>query len=221
MVRNALGEPLKAVYYTSTLVRDILVANEGKGVRFVHGGVKMFMKQEAPSAEVSRWRIQSEGMPILQAYVGPNRVVHLRKKETLRKLLVEMFPKFGDGEWTKLGEIGQQIRDIGLGCMVLRVEPDEGEEDMEPMALPLWKSFHSVNLMLPKEDRSAMLLRIFNDTTPLVNNVPQKNRGPQPQQEEPIEADEDAGTARDEGEGEDGAVEEGQDLYAVEDAPSE
>ena len=36
--------------------------------------------------------------------------------------------------------------------------------------LPLWKSFHSLNLMLPKEDRAAMLLRLFNDTTPLVNN---------------------------------------------------
>lgn len=37
------------------------------------------------------------------------------------------------------------------------------------MVLPLWRSLHSLNLMLPKEDRRAMLLRIFNDSTPLVN----------------------------------------------------
>jgi multisite-specific tRNA:(cytosine-C5)-methyltransferase len=42
------------------------------------------------------------------------------------------------------------------------------------MALPLWKSFQSLNLMLPKEDRSAMLLRIYNDTTPLINMGIQK-----------------------------------------------
>jgi multisite-specific tRNA:(cytosine-C5)-methyltransferase len=176
MVRNALGEPSKTIYYTSALVRDILEHNEGRAVRFVHAGVRMFVKQESPSAEVCRWRIQSEGMPILQAYVGPERIVVLKDKETLRKLLVEMFYRINDGGWEGLGQIGERVRDMRMGCFVLRVEPllkDNGEaedEDFsERMVLPLWKSFQSVNVMLPKEDRSAMLLRIFNDTTPLVN----------------------------------------------------
>ncbi len=170
MVRNALGEPAKAIYYTSALVRDILVLNEGRGVKFVHGGVKMYVKQDAPSADVCRWRIQSEGMPILHGYVGPERVVVLRKKETLRKLLVEMFPKIAGDEWRRMDEIGERVRDLALGCCVLRIEPEGGDEDFaEHMALPLWKSFQSLNLMLPKEDRSAMLLRIYNDTTPLIN----------------------------------------------------
>lgn len=172
MVRNAMGEPAKTVYYTSALVRDVLTANEGRSTKFVHGGVKMFMKQDAPSAEVCRWRIQSEGIPILQGYVGQERVVVLRNKETLRRLLIEMFPRISDGEWQKLDEIGERVRDIGMGCLVLRIEPDGSDEDFsERMVLPLWKSFHSLNLMLPKEDRSAMLLRIYNDTTPLVNSI--------------------------------------------------
>ncbi|EON96598.1 putative trna (cytosine-5-)-methyltransferase ncl1 protein [Phaeoacremonium minimum UCRPA7] len=184
MVRNAIGEPAKAIYYTGALVRDILVNNEGKGVKFIHGGVKMYMKQDAPSAEVCRWRIQSEGLPILQGYVGDNRVVRLRNKETLRRLLIEMFPKISGDEWQKLDEIGERVREIGMGCCVLKVEPDGSDEDFtEHMALPLWKSFHSLNLMLPKEDRAAMLLRIYNDTTPLVNNVQPKNK-PQPQTEQ-------------------------------------
>jgi multisite-specific tRNA:(cytosine-C5)-methyltransferase len=37
------------------------------------------------------------------------------------------------------------------------------------MVFPLWKSLHSLNLMLPKEERKALLLRLFNDETPLVN----------------------------------------------------
>lgn len=172
MVRNAMGEPAKTVYYTSALVRDVLTANEGRSTKFVHGGVKMFMKQDAPSAEVCRWRIQSEGIPILQGYVGKERVVVLRNKETLRRLLIEMFPRIGEGEWQKLDEIGERVRDVGMGCLVLRIEPDGSDEDFsERMVLPLWKSFHSLNLMLPKEDRSAMLLRIYNDTTPLVNSI--------------------------------------------------
>lgn len=178
MVRNELGEPAKAIYYTTALTRDILTENEGRGVRFVHGGVRMFMKQDAPSAEVCRWRIQAEGMPILQGYVGEPRVIHLHKKETLRRLLIEMFPRISGDEWREFDEIGPQVRDVGMGCCVLRIDPDGTDPEFsERMALPLWKSIHSLNLMLPKEDRSAMLLRIFNDTSPLLNPALQKNKG--------------------------------------------
>lgn len=44
------------------------------------------------------------------------------------------------------------------------------------MIFPLWKSLHSLNLMLPKEDRKALLLRLFNDDTPLIN--PNQKRVP-------------------------------------------
>lgn len=43
------------------------------------------------------------------------------------------------------------------------------------MVVPLWRSLYSVNLMLPKEDRRAMLLRIFNDTEPVVHMLPARN----------------------------------------------
>lgn len=171
LVRNETGEPAKAIYYSSALAKDILQMNDGRGVKFINGGVKMFMKQDVPNPDICRWRIQSEGMPILEGYVGEGRVVRLSKRETLRKLLIEMFPKIADGEWTQLGEIGERVRDMGMGCSVLRIEPDGTEDGFkEKLVLPLWKSLHSLNLMLPKEDRAAMLLRLFNDTTPLVNN---------------------------------------------------
>ena len=38
------------------------------------------------------------------------------------------------------------------------------------MVLPLWRSLHSLNLMLPKEDRKAMLLRLYNEDTPLMDH---------------------------------------------------
>ena len=178
MVRNAQGEPAKTIYYTSALIRDILKENEGKGIKFIHGGVKMFMKQDVQGEGVCKWRIQSEGMPILEGYVGEERVVRLYKKETLRKLLIEMFPKVSDDGWKNLGEIGERVNTIGMGCCVLRIEPSTAEDGFdERIVIPLWRSLHSLNLMLAKEDRTAMLLRIFNDTTPLVNNHnPSKNK---------------------------------------------
>ncbi|TVY73617.1 tRNA (cytosine(34)-C(5))-methyltransferase [Lachnellula suecica] len=177
MVRNAQGEPAKTIYYTSALIRDILTENEGKGIKFIHGGVRMFMKQDVQAEGVCKWRIQSEGMPILEGYVGQERVVRLYKKETLRKLLIEMFPKLSDGAWENLDEIGERVNTIGMGCCVLRIEPSDDEDGFnERMVIPLWRSLHSLNLMLAKEDRTAMLLRIFNDTTPLVNNHNPSNR---------------------------------------------
>lgn len=46
----------------------------------------------------------------------------------------------------------------------------------ERMVLPLWRSLHSLNLMLPKEERRAMLLRIFNDDSPLINKTDKQHR---------------------------------------------
>lgn len=213
MVRNEMGEPAKAIYYTTELTRDILTENEGRGIKIIHGGVRMFMKQDVPSAEVCRWRIQSEGMPILQGYVGEPRVIRLTNKETLRKLLIEMFPKINEEGWKGFDEIGERVRDVGMGCCVLRVEPDGSDPDFsEKMALPLWKSIHSLNLMLPKEDRAAMLLRIFNDTTPLINIAQLKK--PDAKKEEPAAAE-----GEGEGEGEDAHVGE-LDNADVEDLPS-
>lgn len=40
----------------------------------------------------------------------------------------------------------------------------------ERTVLPLWRSLHSLNLMLPKEDRRAMLLRLYNEDTPLTDH---------------------------------------------------
>ncbi|ODH12828.1 hypothetical protein ACO22_07872, partial [Paracoccidioides brasiliensis] len=176
MVRNSQGRAAKTIYYTSTLSRDILTANEGAGIKFVHSGVKMFVKQDVQREDVCPWRIQTDGLAILESWVGPRRVVKIYQKETLRKLLIEMFPKVNDGGWKQLGEIGEWARDIDMGCCVLRVEPTNNEDGFrERRVLPLWRSMYSLNLMLPKEERRAMLLRLYDDDTPLVNTT-QKRR---------------------------------------------
>lgn len=170
MVRNPDGTASKNMYYTNALAKEILRENEGKGLKFVHAGLKMFVKQDAPSPEVCPWRIQTDGLRLLETWVGPERIITLHKKETLRKLLIEMFPRFHGEEYKNLGEVGEQVLKLKMGCCVLIVEPSEDEGGLpERMVFPLWKSVQSLNLMLPKEERRAMLLRLFNDDTPLVN----------------------------------------------------
>lgn len=43
------------------------------------------------------------------------------------------------------------------------------------MVLPLWRSLYSLNLMLPKEERRALLIRIFNEDVPLVNTTQKRD----------------------------------------------
>lgn len=128
MVRNASGNPVKAVYYTTALAKQILTKNEGRGMKFVHSGVKMFVKQDAQGQDICRWRVQSEGLPIIEGWVGEGRIVRLTSRETLRKLLIEMFPRVSGDGWKELNEIGERVRDIGMGCCVLRVEPTNTED---------------------------------------------------------------------------------------------
>jgi len=172
MVRNATGQPVKSIYYTSALARDLLVENEGKGLKIVHCGVKMFVKQDVQnSPEACKWRIQSEGLPIVEHWVGEERVVKLTKKETLRRLLKEMFPKLNGENAMDLAEISERVKALGPGCCVLRVEPSDEEDGFEErLVMPLWRGIGSLNLMLPKEERKAMLLRLWNDQSELVDH---------------------------------------------------
>lgn len=170
MVRNASGQPVKAIYYTSALARDILTANEGGGIKFVHCGVKMFVKQDVQGRDnVCAWRIQADGLPVLAPWVGPERVVRVSEPAVLHVLLKEMFPKIANGAWERLGEMGRRVDGMAMGCCVLRTEVSE-DGFSEDMVMPLWRGVASLNLMLPKEERRAMLLRLFDDEEPLVDN---------------------------------------------------
>jgi multisite-specific tRNA:(cytosine-C5)-methyltransferase len=128
MVRNGTGVASKNIYYTTALAKSILQENEGKGMKFVHCGVKMFVKQDVPNTDVCPWRIQTDGLRILEPWVGTQRRVRLWKRTTLRKLLIEMFPRFNGDEWKKLGEIWEQLKEISMGCCVLQIEPSEEED---------------------------------------------------------------------------------------------
>lgn len=123
MVRNGEARATKTIYYSTELARDILTENEGSGMKFVHCGVKMFVKQDVQKDGVCPWRIQMDGLPVIESWVGQHRVVKIYKKKSLHKLLIDMFPKISDGAWRELGEAGEQGKDMAMGCCILRLEP--------------------------------------------------------------------------------------------------
>jgi multisite-specific tRNA:(cytosine-C5)-methyltransferase len=129
MVRNDMVQPSKSIYYTSALVRDILTLNAAKGMRFIQAGVKLFGKQDTQGRDdVCCWRIQSEGIHIVDPWVGESRVLRLYKRPTFQKLVREMFIKVGIDSYEALPEIGAVTRDLTMGCYVLRVESSEAED---------------------------------------------------------------------------------------------
>lgn len=136
LVRNAQAVPTRTIYYSSELARDILTQNEGQGIKFVHCGVKMFVKQDAQRDDVCRWRIQTDGLRLLEPWLGPTRRVTLTNKGTLRRLLVEMFPKVDGQGWMELGEIGERVRDIPMGCSILDIEPNDQEDGLKYDSFP-------------------------------------------------------------------------------------
>ena len=67
----------------------------------------------------------------------------------------------------------------------------------ERMILPLWRGLCSLNLMLPKEDRRAMLLRLYNDDSPLLDHSKERfeNKATAPPSEEISDAEIEADAA--------------------------
>ena len=88
----------------------------------------MFVKQDAQRPNQCQWRIQTDGLQLVETWVGPERIVTLTKKETLRILLKELFPRLDKDNYLRLGEVGERVKDMDLGCCILRVEPSEGED---------------------------------------------------------------------------------------------
>ncbi|KAL5114056.1 tRNA (cytosine-5-)-methyltransferase ncl1 [Pleosporales sp. CAS-2024a] len=181
MVKNKEGLSLNKIYYTSELAKHILQQNKDRGMKFIHCGVVMFVAHKIKDKDYTHapWRLQSEGIRILEPWAS-KRIVNCTSKQTLHSLIVEMFPKLPrDGEHA-LGEVGDQLQGMDIGCCFVRVEQDEAQEIPFRMILPLWRHPGSANLMVDKDDRKAMLLRLFNEKdTEIINHVADKAKAEQ------------------------------------------
>jgi multisite-specific tRNA:(cytosine-C5)-methyltransferase len=111
LVRNPAGEPARSLYLTNDLVRAVLSANDYKRIRIMTAGTKIFMRQESgfgrrdfggeDSAErvVPRFRLLSEGLPVVLPYIKPDTIIDT-DIPALHRLLETYYPLldgFGKG----------------------------------------------------------------------------------------------------------------------------
>lgn len=166
LVRNATGEALRTIYFTSPLVRSLLTSNSYNRMRLISCGVKIFMRQDSTKDGTYRckWRVMNEGLEVLRPFMGPKRIV-FAKEETLRKLMESLNLKFDELDDPVLQE---KLATLDPGSCVLQV--DSAGKDVglqQSLFLPFWRSSLSVNLMVEKVEKSALSLRLYGvDITP-------------------------------------------------------
>jgi len=170
LVRNPAGEPARSLYLTNDLVHAVLSANDYKRIRIMTAGTKIFMRQESgfghrefgeDSAErVPRFRLLSEGLPVVLPYIKPDIIIDT-DIPALRRLLESYYPLLN-----AFGEAFQ--RDVGSrpqGSHVIRFKAGgvDGASLTHDLVLPIWKSTSSVSLMVDKKAKSALSLRVFGE----------------------------------------------------------
>jgi multisite-specific tRNA:(cytosine-C5)-methyltransferase len=181
MVKNKEGLSLNKIYYTSAFAKTIINMNKDRGMKFIHCGVVMFVAHKIKDLDRNQapWRLQNEGIRILEPWAS-KRIVKCESKETLHQLIREMFPKLPHEGDTGLGEVGEQLQKMDVGCCFVRIEKNEEKGIPFRMVLPLWRHPGSANLMVDKDDRKAMLLRLFNEKdTEIINHVADKAKAEQ------------------------------------------
>ena len=109
LVRNPAGEPARSLYLTNDLVHAVLSANDYKRIRIMTAGTKIFMRQESgfgrreldeedSAGRVPRFRLLSEGLPVVLPYIKPDTIMDT-DIPALRRLLETYYPLldgFGD-----------------------------------------------------------------------------------------------------------------------------
>ena len=191
LVRNAERVPLRSVYLTSTTVRAIVQGGgPGAGVhptanpirtRLLNCGVKVFGRQEStskatqrPTADETdadarrqnlsttlecRWRMVSDSLHSMRPFVS-DKVVISATLADLAFFIKEYYPVLGSIP----GDVGERLRNSPMGSYVLDVAPSEHEGHKLTVRLcyPVWRSIASANLMLDKQEKSALSYRLFD-----------------------------------------------------------
>jgi multisite-specific tRNA:(cytosine-C5)-methyltransferase len=143
-VRNAGGDPIRAIYITNPLVQQVLHLNPT--MRVLNAGTRLFVKQPDPkSAATCQWRIHSDGLSLIDPFLGPTRVVSAKIDEIWELLKAgSQFPLIR----ILRENLRTQIEKLDAGGFVIRVDPSgSNETEMNvPFSIPMWKSPYAVKL---------------------------------------------------------------------------
>ncbi|WFD07759.1 multisite-specific tRNA:(cytosine-C(5))-methyltransferase [Malassezia vespertilionis] len=151
-------------------------------LRLLNCGVKVFGRQESVSqvknavkhddadgeahkrrenvsnALACRWRVVSDSLFSMRPFLGEQVIIPATLAD-LAFFITRYYPLLDSVP----GEVGRRMRDAPMGSYVLDIEPSEHEGHTLTVRLsyPIWRSIASVNLMLDKQEKSALSFRLF------------------------------------------------------------
>lgn len=152
-------------------------------LRLLNCGVKVFGRQESVSKATQaailsenpdaaavrrenvsslltcRWRVVSDSLHSMRPFLS-DKVVIRASLSDLAFFIKYYYPVLEDVP----GEVGERVRNSAMGSYVLDIEPSvyENHELTVPLSHPIWRSIASVNLMLDKQEKSALSYRLFD-----------------------------------------------------------
>ncbi|KAJ7221845.1 S-adenosyl-L-methionine-dependent methyltransferase [Mycena haematopus] len=181
--------PLRNLYITNDLVKQLVQHNDYNRIRLTCAGTKVFTKQEAGRGAEAQFRVLGEALPLVLPYTDPGAIV-AGDMAALRVLVEKAYPlcgAFPEGGFRRAmvaGRTGSYIvrfareldavlvfllpwfRTLALIEAVGRLSHD--------LILPIWKSTASVTLMIDKKAKSALSMRVFGKdiTSPVKEKAP-------------------------------------------------
>jgi len=174
LVRNPAGEPTRSLYLTNDLVRAVLSANDYKRIRIMTAGTKIFTRQdggfgrggggdgdgEDGDEKIPRFRLLSEGIPVVLPYIKPETILDT-SIPVLHRLLESLYPLLSAFDEAFQRDVGS--RPLGSHVVRFKAGGIDGASLTHDLVLPIWKSTSSISLMIDKKAKSALSLRVFGE----------------------------------------------------------
>ncbi|KAL1917054.1 uncharacterized protein VTP21DRAFT_5252 [Calcarisporiella thermophila] len=149
----------KIIYFVSKAVKDILQGPESSRLRVVNSGLKLFVRHEYGGAACP-YRIHSDSVHFAAPFVSDKRKVDITFQD-LGLILQETIPKIDRFD----AKTKPKMESMGVGCSIVICDPSKEPEAQshlrEPVYLPVWRANTAYTLLLNKEERRSLNLRLF------------------------------------------------------------
>ncbi|KAF9903654.1 hypothetical protein EC991_003475 [Linnemannia zychae] len=168
------GEKNKTVYFVSEAVKSILQSEEIHRLKVVNTGVRTFIRQDSNTPTECSFRVHNEGIALMRQFVSDARVMAIQLKEVIT-LLQSPYPKISEFPEA----IQQRLTDLQSGCCIFEFDPELEENKDQPnprwegqgltgfvkvkLVFPVWKAQVSFNMLLNKQERRSLAMRLGVD----------------------------------------------------------
>ncbi|KAF9944773.1 hypothetical protein BGZ70_004354, partial [Mortierella alpina] len=169
------GEKNKTIYFVSEAVKSILQSEEIHRLKVVNTGVRTFIRQDSNTPAECSFRVHSEGIAMMRQFVSDDaRVMAVQLKEVVT-LLQSPYPKISEFP----EEMQARLTALPTGCCIFEFDPELEKNKDEPnprwegqgitgfvkgkLVFPVWKAQVSFNMLLNKQERRSLAMRLGVD----------------------------------------------------------